>query len=84
MKAPITKTIANCPITRVTSTLDIQETIVAAATKSNLCCQYQPEGTAFSMYPFLDDFGYCANNRKNVDNVLAGTYVPLTNTGKYA
>lgn len=72
-----------CSITGVKSIIKIHEKIVEAAAKSNLKCQCKTEGTAFRIYPLLQDFRYCADNKINVDAVLNGTYIVPPGTDQY-
>ena len=64
--------------------VDTQESIVTAATESNLRHQSQTEGTAFRLPYLLADFGFCAENKVNCDAVINGTYVPPDDVDCYA
>ena len=57
---------------------------MAAAAKSNLRRQSQTKGTTFRITPLIDESGYYADIKANVDAVLNGTYVSQPTTGKYA
>ena len=76
-RAPVLKDTVMCSDTGVTTILDTQNEIVQVAAESNCRRQCKKEGTAFRTAPLLQEFGYCADNKDNVDAVLDRRYVIL-------
>ena len=83
-RAPILKATVTCIKTGVTTILDTQNDIVQAAAESNCRCQCKSEVTAFRTAPLLQEFGYCADNKVNVDAILDRMYMIPPVTEKYA
>ena len=83
-RAPVLKATVTSIDTGVTTIINTQNNIVEASIESNCCQQCKTEGTAFRTVPLLQDFGYCADNKENVNTVLYGTYVIPPGTDKYA
>ena len=64
--------------------IEIQNGLIQAAAASNKKRQCRTEGTPFRVQPLLQDFGYCADNKDNVEAVLNGTYECNPATDEYA
>ena len=69
-RAPLFKATVTWIDTGITTIIDTQNEIIEAAVESNCRCQCKTKGTAFRSSPFLPDFGYCADNKKNANAVL--------------
>ena len=63
-------------VTDITTIVETQEEIVAAAAKSYLQRQTQTTGKDFCFSPLEDAFGPCANNEVNCNDVIAGSFIP--------
>ena len=72
------------PVTGITTIIENQNEIVKVAAESNCGYQCKIEGTAFRTDPLLLEFGYCTNNKENVDAILNGMYVIPPRIDKYA
>ena len=72
------------PVSNEVVFIETQKELVQAAAVSNKKRQSRTEGTPFRVQPLLQEFGYCADNRTNVEAVLNGTYVCPPTTDKYA
>ena len=83
-RAPVLKATLKCIDKGVTTIIDTQNEIFEAAAESNCCCQCKTEGTAFRTVPLLYEFGYCTDNKENVDAVLDRTYEIPLRTDKYS
>ena len=79
LKATITD-----PVTNKVRFIETQEQLVQAAVASNKKQQCKTEGTPFRIQPLLQDFGYCADNKTNVEAVLNRTYICHPTTDNYA
>ena len=73
-----------CYITEVTTIIKTQNKIVKAAAKSNFCRQCKTEETPLRIALLLQEFGYFADNKENVDVVLNRTYVIPPGIDQYA
>ena len=82
-RSPVVKATVILSITGVTTIIETQNEMVKAATESNHHHQYKTEGIAFRTAPLLQEFGYFADNKDNVDEFLNGTYMIPTGTDQY-
>ena len=84
IRSPVLKATITNPVTNKVRFIKTQNELVQAAVASNKKRQCRTEGTPFRVQPLLQDFGYCTDNKNNVEAVLNGTYVCNPATDKYA
>ena len=83
-RSPVLKATITDPTTNEVVFIETQRELVRAAAASNRKRQSRTQGTPFRVQPLLQEFGYCADNRNNVEAVLNGTYECPPGTDKYA
>ena len=64
--------------------IETQEELVQIAAASNKKHQCRTEDIPFRIQPLLQDFGYCADNKTNVEAILNQTYICPLIIDKYA
>ena len=83
-KSPILKATVIDPVSNEVVFIETQRELVQAAAASNRKQQSRTERTPFRVQPLLQEFGYYADNKTNVEAVLNETYVCPPTTDKYA
>ena len=84
VRSPVLKATITDPVTNEVRFIETQNELVQAAAASNKKHQQRIESTPFRVQPLIQDFGYCADNKDNIEAVLNGTYVYNPATDEYA